>query len=182
MALSNSNSHKRNLPKVTHWTSSQTTKSLKLCKTQFNTQLHHSNLRDDPYCEICKSNSNTEVQEDYKYGLYACTNTQLIIKHLTNTFFQTTPNLQFNICDILVTKDTKISKDFACQGGREFVNFIWDLYQILVNVDHTAGKTPNKNLILNSIKESTKEILKTFPKSSLTNFVQSIPTLDRLLQ
>ena len=45
---------------------------LKLRKTQFNAQLHHSNIRDDPFCEICRNNSNTEVQEDYKHALYAC--------------------------------------------------------------------------------------------------------------
>jgi hypothetical protein len=147
---------------------------LKLGKNHFNTQLHHSNLRDDPYCEICKSNANLDVQEDYKQALYSCPNAQIIIKLLINTFFSTTPNLQFNISDILVTNKTTISKDFDCQGGKEFTNTVWDQYQIFFTMDHTAGKTPNKNLILNSIKKSTKELLKTFPKSSLTNFVKTI--------
>jgi hypothetical protein len=104
----------------------------------------------------------------------SCPNVQLIIKHLTYTFFPTTRNLQFNISDILVTNNIKISKEYDCQGGRELVNLIWDLYQVLVTVDHTASKTPNKNLTNNSIK-------KNFPKSSLTLLVKSIPTLEQLL-
>jgi hypothetical protein len=106
-----------------------------------------SNNRDDPFCETCRNNSNTEVQEDYKHALYACPNAQLIIKHLTTTFFPNTPNPQFNISVILDSNTKKISKDYDCQGGRDFINLIWDLYQVLVTMDHTAEKTPNKNLI-----------------------------------
>ena len=41
---------------------------LRLGKTHLNAQLHHSNQRDNPYCEICKSTLNQEIQEDYKHA------------------------------------------------------------------------------------------------------------------
>jgi hypothetical protein len=46
-----------------------------------------------------------------------------------------------------------------------------------MTMNHTEGKTANKNLILNSIIKTTKEITKAFPKSQITSFIKSLPHL-----
>jgi hypothetical protein len=155
---------------------------LKLGKTHFNAQLNHSNLRDDPYCDTCKSQTNVDIQEDYKHALYACPNAQIIINHITKTLFPNPTNTTFNISDILITNKTLISKDYDCQGGRELINIVWDQYQILMTMNHTDGKTANKNQTLNSIIKTTKEIVKAFPESQVTSFIKSQPHLATRLQ
>ena len=52
---------------------------LRLGKTLLNAQLYHSNLKDDPHCEICKQQINEEIPEDYKHALYTCPNTKKIV-------------------------------------------------------------------------------------------------------
>ena len=145
-------------------------------------QLHHINQRDDPYCEICKTQLGEEIQEDYKHALYSCPNTQRIIKHITNKLFPTTTNKCFSIADILLTNKTNISKDYESIGAREFINLVWDNFQIQITVCHTAGKIPNQNLVLKAILKTTKEIIKTFPKSSINNFINETQHIKELLQ
>ena len=101
--------------------------------------------------------------------------------HHKNTFPNPT-NTTFNISDILITNKTLISKDYDCQGGRELINIVWDQYQILMTMNHTDGKTANKNQTLNSIIKTTKEITKAFPKSQVTSFIKSLPHLATRLQ
>jgi hypothetical protein len=79
---------------------------------------------------------------NYKHALYACPKTQRIIQHLTTTLFPNTTNTTVNIAEVLITNKTTISKDFDSKGGRELLNTVWDQYQILTTVNHTAGEIP----------------------------------------
>ena len=154
---------------------------LKLGKTFFNAQLHHINQKDDPYCEICKANNAEYIPEDYKHALYACPNSQSIINNIINTFFPT--NLEtnhFTIADILLTNKNYYHKTFKEQGGKETINLIWDIYQVQVTINHTAGTQPRSTKIIKAIITTLKDILKIQSNSLFAKFVKNTPYLQRL--
>ena len=65
--------------------------------------------------------------------------------------------------------------------AREFINLVWDNFQIQTIVRHTAGKIPNQTLITKSILKPEKEISTIFPKSSLSTFIKATPHIAQLL-
>ena len=114
---------------------------LKLGKTNLNAQLHHSNQTDDPYCLLCKEEDGLEVQEDYKHALFHCPNSQSIINTITNTFFPNISNTnKFNISDILLTNTTYKDPLYNNPEGKEFINWVWDIYQTEIITNHSNQK------------------------------------------
>ena len=145
---------------------------LKLGKTHFNAQLHHHNQSDDPYCNYCKVNYNTNVQEDYKHALYHCPSITKIIKGIKATFFRdNSAENFFDITDILISNSNYKSNDYMGQGGQDLINIIWDLFQIKLVNCHTAGTSPIPSLTIKWILHNIKSITKAHPNSELSKLV-----------
>ena len=73
---------------------------LKLCKTQFNSQLYSIGIIDQKYCKTCIREFDDYIEEDYKHAMYLCPAVQQSITCVTETFFPDLP-FPFNIEDIL---------------------------------------------------------------------------------
>ena len=111
-------------------------------------------------------NSEQDTNEDHKHALYACPNSQVIINRITDTFFPTNLDTNnFTIADILLTSKNYDHKAFEEQGGKETINLIWDIYQVQVTINHTAGTQPRSAKIIKAITTTLKDILKIQPNT-----------------
>ena len=108
-------------------------------------------------------------------------NSQSIINNIINTFFPT--NLEtnhFTIADILLTNKNYDHKTCKEEGGKETINLVWDIYQVQVTINHTAGTQPRSTEIIKAIIATLKDILKIQPNTLVAKFVKKKTHLQRL--
>ena len=156
---------------------------LQLGKTHLNAQLHHSNKKEDPYCSLCKEEDGLEVQEDYKHALYSCPNSQAIITTITQSLFpNTNDNNKFNISDILLTNTSYKDPLYSSPEGKDFINWVWDIYQTVIITNHTNQKRPTPLKTLKKIAMEAKDITINLPNSKLSIFIKENPRIVTLMQ
>ena len=154
---------------------------LKLGKTLFNNQLFAIGLLDEKNCNTCIREYNQEETEDYKHALFHCPAVQTIIQCITRTFFPDT-TYKFNIAEILISTTTDKHNLYKGVIGQTLVNLIWNYFQIYIIQCRTAHITPVAITAIFEIKEQLNRILKILPKSKISTFIRSSPTLSQIIK
>ena len=152
---------------------------LKLGKTLFGTQLEKCGILDNPYCATCLRELNEEYPENIAHATYDCGSVKAVINSVLDAFFPNCNEIFYNR-DILLAIIEDKHHYYTGKIGQCLASLVWDFFLKYVMTCRSNNRTPVPEICLHEIKSQINRILKILPRSEVTNFIHTSPSLSQM--